>query len=58
VKVYKLEKKKLEQNQRQGGNGEPAILVTGTISPSTGEEVGEGWNNTLRIYFDHEFGAG
>jgi len=51
-------KKKLEQNQRQGGNGEPAILVTGTISPSTGEEVGEGWNNTLRIYFDHEFGAG
>lgn len=56
--MYKLEKKKLEQNQRQGGNGEPAILVTGTISPSTGEEVGEGWNNTLRIYFDHEFGAG
>lgn len=51
-------KNKLEQNQRQGGNGETAVLVTGTISPCTGEEVGEGQHNTLRIYFDHAFDAG
>lgn len=39
------------------GNDEPAVLVTGTVSPSAGEEVGGGHNTTLRIYFDHEFGA-
>lgn len=31
-------KNKLEQNQRQGGNGERAVLVTGAISLCTGEE--------------------
>ena len=52
------ERTQIRAKSEAGGNEEPVVLVPGTASASTGEGVGEGHNNTLRISFDHEFGAG